>query len=295
MSGSGPLRRLERWLVSVGARLERDRYPRPEAGGEVAALRLIPSTPVARVVAVHGAGNDALYPQAALFRALVARGCEVFAFDLDGHGVESTTTFRLTAMEGAIASAVDQAERHRPELPLHLVGHSLGGSLVLHALTSSLPRVLSAVVLSAPLRVTLGLRTAVAELRGFLRPATFAQREHYGLWGTIPAAGPLRRRAYPFRRTEGGHGSFGYVEAVQALLERLDVERQAVDVRQPVLLVYGDRDRLVPLEQGERLARAIPHAELLRVAGGTHWSTALDPVAIDAAAEWIGAHSPVAA
>ena len=296
MSGSGPLRRLERWLASTGARLEEERYRRTGAGGEVAALRLVPAAPVARVVAVHGAGNDALYPQVALFKALVARGCEVFAFDLDGHGAASSTTFILPEVEGAVAAAVARAERGRPELPLHLAGHSLGGSLVLHALaTGGAPHALSAVVLSAPLRVTLGLRTALAELRGFLRPATLAQREHYGLWGTVPAAGPLRRRAYPFRRRAGGRGAFGYVSAVQSLLARLELERRAADVLQPVLLVYGDRDRLVPLAQGERLAGLLPHAELRRVAGGTHWSTALAAEAVAGAVAWVEAHSAVPA
>ena len=56
-----------------GARLERVRYPRPEAGGEVEAWRLSPRELRARVVAAHGAGNDALYPQLALFEALVRR------------------------------------------------------------------------------------------------------------------------------------------------------------------------------------------------------------------------------
>ena len=34
--------RLRRWMDAEGARLERVRYPRPEAGGEVEAWRLVP-------------------------------------------------------------------------------------------------------------------------------------------------------------------------------------------------------------------------------------------------------------
>ncbi|HEU4453455.1 MAG TPA: alpha/beta fold hydrolase [Longimicrobium sp.] len=297
MTAAPCLRRLERWMESSGARLERVRYPRPAAGGETAAFRLSPSTdPRGRVVAVHGAGNDALYPQVALFKALLGRGFEVFAFDVDGHGAESTTVFSLPAVLDAVPAAVAEAERRRADLPLHLVGHSFGGSLALHALASgAVPHASSAVVLSSPTAVTLDSGIALAELRGFLRLATLAQREHYGLWGLVPAFGPVKRRAYPFRRSETSGGAFGYVGAINALLEELDLDHSAGSIGVPVLLVYGTRDRLVPPAQGERLAARLPHAEMMRIDGGSHWSTSLDPIAIERAAGWIEAHCGVAA
>ncbi|HYW09980.1 MAG TPA: alpha/beta fold hydrolase, partial [Longimicrobium sp.] len=174
------------------------------------------------------------------------------------------------------------------DLPLHLLGHSLGGSLVLHALSRpGWESVSSAAILSAPIRVRLGPRVAFGELRGFFARATIAQREHYGAWGVVPAVGPLKRSAYPFRRAPGAAGS--YVSAVRDLLERLDLEAAAPRIRFPVLLVYGDRDALVPPEQGERLGRLIPRAELARVAGATHWSLPFAPGAVERVAEWFGA------
>jgi alpha-beta hydrolase superfamily lysophospholipase len=297
MTAAACLRRLERWMMASGARLERVRYPRPNAGGETAAFRLTPAGDVrGRVVAVHGAGNDALYPQVALFKALLGRGFEVFAFDVDGHGAESTTVFSLPAVLEAVPAAVAEAERGRADLPLHLVGHSFGGSLALHSLAGgAIPHVSSAVVLSSPTAVTLDSGIALAEARGFLRLATLAQREHYGLWGLVPAFGPVKRRAYPFRRSGEAGGAFGYVGAVNALLEEVDLDRAAGSIDVPVLLVYGTRDRLVPPVQGERLAARLPRAELMRVEGGSHWSTALDPAAIGRAAGWIEAHQGVAA
>jgi len=297
MTAAPCLGRLERWMARSGARLERVRYLRPNAGGETAAFRLTPAGEArGRVVAVHGAGNDALYPQVALFKALLGRGFEVFAFDVDGHGAESTTVFSLPAVLDAVPAAVAEAERGRADLPLHLVGHSFGGSLALHALASgTIPHASSAVVLSSPSAVTLDSGIALAEARGFLRLATLAQREHYGLWGLVPAFGPVKRRAYPFRRSGPAGGAFGYVGAVNALLREVDLDHAARSIDIPVLLVYGTRDRLVPPAQGERLAARLPRAELMRVEGGSHWSTALDPQAIDRAAGWIEAHCGVAA
>lgn len=291
------LRRLEAALAARGARMERLRYPRPEAGGEVSAVRLVPRAPArGRVVVAHGAGNDLLFPLIELFHALVPRGFEVFSFDLDGHGAESTTTFSEEAIDGAIPAAVRQARSVDPDLPLHLLGHSLGGSLVLRALAMrAVPNVASAVILSSPVEVKLDLPVAISELTGFLRTSTLAQRRHYGVWGLVPAFGPVKRRAYPFRRTVDRAGAFGYVAAVQRLLARYDLARSAESIDVPVLLVYGRGDRLVPAAQGERLARAIPDAELALLDGATHWSCAFAPAALERVAGWMDRRTPAPA
>jgi alpha-beta hydrolase superfamily lysophospholipase len=278
-------------MDAAGARLERVRYPRPEAGGEVEAWRLSPREPRARVVAAHGAGNDALYPQLALFEALVRRGVEVFAFDIDGHGAGSTTLFSPETVLSAIPAAVAQAERGRPALPLHLLGHSFGGSLVLHVLAEgAVDHAASAVVISSPISISLDTRTAIGELRGFFRLGTLGQRQHYGLWGMVPAVGPLKRRAYPIRGAAQPGAPFAYVAAIQRLLARLDLDRAAARVRVPVLLVYGAGDRLVPSAQGRRLAALIPSSELLEIPGATHWSTGFAEPAVARAAAWVEAH-----
>lgn len=291
------VRRLERWCASSGATLERLRYPRPAAGGEVSALRLTPAAPArARVVAAHGAGNDALFPLVALFKALVGAGCEVFAFDLDGNGRESTTVFSPETVASALPDAVRVATEDRATLPLHLVGHSYGGSLTLHALASGeLEAADSAVVISSPLDIDLTWAVALGEVRGFLRAETLAQREHYGLWGVLPAFGPVKRRDYPFRGPEAP-GRFGYVEAVRRSLWGMDLEGAAARLRHPVLLVYSRADRLVPPVQGERLARAIPGAELLLLDRPAHYGVPFAEEAVRRIRDWVTAPpSPAAA
>lgn len=283
-------RRVEEWLREEGIAWERLRYPRPEAGGGTAAFRLRPrGTPRGRVVAAHGACDDALFPLVALYHALLERGFEVFAFDLDGNGWESTTRYSPEAVRGAVGAAAREAARGG-ELPLHLLGHSLGGALVLDALARGEVEAESAVVVATPLEVRLGPRTLLAELRGFFRRGTLGQCRYYGGWGVVPAFGPVKRGAYPFR-AEARTANFDYVQTFDALLREIGLRRAAERVDAPVLLVYGERDRLAPAAHGEELARLLPRAELFRVPGGTHYSTSFDPAAVERAAGWPAART----
>jgi alpha-beta hydrolase superfamily lysophospholipase len=281
----------------MGAGVADVRYPRPEAGGDVCALVLTPpGPPRARVLVAHGAGNDAVFPLLELFRALVDGGCEVFSFDVDGHGCGSTTVFDPRTVRTAVAAALDAGERGRPRLPLHVIGHSLGGALVLDALASgALDRAASAVVLSAPVELRLGARTVVGELRGFFRMATLAQREHYGWWGLVPAFGPVKRAAYPFRRTNADGRAWSYVDAVRRLLGEMRLEERVGAIRVPTLLIYSREDWLVGHGDGERLAARMPVARLLSLRGATHYSVPFAREAIDAVLEWVDAGPAVAA
>ncbi len=280
-------RRAAAWLDARGLRWERVRYARPQAGGEVAAVRLLPPcAPRGRIVAAHGAGNDAFFPLLPLLADAASAGFEVFAFDADGNGWESTTRFEPEVAAGAVAAAVDAASAGRDRLPLHLVGHSLGGSMTLRALADGVPAA-SAVVLSAPIDVSLTRAVALAEVRGFLVPQTLRLRRCFGAWGTVPAVGRLKRSAYPFRRTPTGAGGFEYVEAVRDFLRRLDPLGSAAGTRVPVLLVYGGGDALVPPAQGEALVAALPHGELLLLHRASHWSVPLRDATGERVAAWL--------
>lgn len=288
--------RLAAWARATGARAMDVRYPRPEARGEACAVRLLPPRPArARVLVAHGAGNDAVFPLLELFRACLRAGCEVFAFDVDGHGRGSTTVFAPGSVRTALSAAADAAERGGPPLPLHLVGHSLGGSLVLDALASGgWNRAASAVVLSAPVDLRIGARTVVGEVGGFFTRAVLAQREHYGWWGLLPAFGPVKRAAYPFRRADADGRAWSYVSAVRRLLGEMRLEERVASIAVPTLLIYSRADRLVPHTDGERLAARMPAARLLSLDGATHYSVPFAREAVDAALGWMDAH-PAAA
>jgi pimeloyl-ACP methyl ester carboxylesterase/predicted glycosyltransferase len=58
-----------------------------------------------------------------------------------------------------------------------------------------------------------------------------------------------------------------------------DLRKQAQTIRCPTLVIHGDGDRRVPYAKGEEIARLVPGARLLTIAGGGHLLAARDPVA----------------
>lgn len=286
-------RALREWVEAQGMRHERLTYPRPEAGGETVAHRYTPAgEPRALVLVAHGAGNDALFAFPGFFKQLLERGFEVFTFDLDGHGRESTTRFSYPAISSAIPDALARAREGRTELPAHAVGVSLGGAILLSSLPDLGDALGSAVLVAAPLRIRFGVRRVLSELRPSLLTTWLRQREHCGLWGMVPAFGPVKRELYPLRFAEEPQGVFGYVDLLNEALEQLQLERAAGQVPVPVLLIYGRADRIVPPVLAQELAHRMPHHQLLWVEGGTHLTTFFADLAHTHIFGWLEAHTP---
>lgn len=280
-------RRFREWAAARGHGWERLRLPRPEAGGESRGYRITPAGGARGVaLAVHGAGNDALFALVGVFKRLLASGLEVVTFDLDGHGREGATRFAPATVASAVPAIAEASGAARRGLPLHAIGVSLGGAILLAALPALGAR--SAVLMCAPLRIHLSWGAIGRELGPGLARTLWRERGDYGLTGLIPSFGPFKRDVYPLRLgVEPGRGPFGYVDALNATLGSLSLEDAARRTTSPVLLVYGARDRLVPAEQGESLARLIPRSELLTLPRETHLTAPLSPAAVARVLEWV--------
>ena len=61
----------------------------------------------------------------------------------------------------------------------------------------------------------------------------------------------------------------GYAGQMQAVLAH-DVVRDLAGLKMPVLVMHGDADLMIPLENGLALARAVPDAELILYPGAGH-------------------------
>lgn len=280
-------RTFHEWCGSQSIRRESIRYPRA-GGGETLAYRFRPpGEPRAGVLVVHGAGNDALFSLTGLFRTLLGRGFELFSFDVDGHGRSSSTRFSPETVGSCVPAAVARWERAE-RMPLHAVGISLGGALLLHALPALSGSLRSAALVSAPLHVHLSWRAMLREVGAPMVRTVWRERTHFGLTGLIPSFGPFKRGLYPLRLgVPPGPGPFGYVEVINRTLDELQLEDAARRAELPVLLLYGAEDRLVPVEQAHTLARTLPRAELHVLEGETHLSTPLAPQAVDRLLAWL--------
>ena len=199
--------------------------------GEVVLHAAGPRAGGPRVLLVHG-WNAAAADWAPLARRLAARGMEVFAVDLPGHGMARGRTSSLPRF----VRALERVEREHGPFDVW-VGHSMGANAAL-ALLASGTRAQRLVLIGALVRPAWALR-GFARAFGLSAPAT----EEY-----------LRE-----------------IERSEAMaLAEVEAEGNAARVPMPTLLVHDVEDRVVPVEHGEALARRLPSARLLRTRGLGH-------------------------
>jgi pimeloyl-ACP methyl ester carboxylesterase len=117
---------------------------------------------------------------------------------------------------------------------------------------------------------------------GFLAREEHLSPERVALWGWSLGSGvaaELARRGHgarlvllaPFTSITDMARRFAPLLPVALLVRhRLDTLSKAASIEQPTLVVHGDDDELIPLAMGEAVARAMPSAKLVRVAGGHH-------------------------
>ena len=278
--------RFRAWMLARGMGWGEEEFRCGEQHPAVS-YRLRPAGEVKRVVcAFHGAGNDALFGWIGLFKRLLTGGAEIFTFDLPGHGRGCATSFSGASVAEAVAGAINAGRRE--DVPLHAVGVSLGGSVLLSQLPRLQAELTSAALVVAPLQIALSRSSIMNELGMGGLSLVWREREHYGLSGLIPSFGGFKRSIYPLHlATTPPSGAFGYVEALNLELRHMELLPAAREVTLPTLLVYGERDEVVPASQGEQLAKAMSAARLERIPRGTHLTTPLDRVALDLLVSWL--------
>ncbi len=230
------------------------------------------------VLLLHGLGSTAASWQAQLV-ALVEAGFRPIAVDLPGFG---KTPYRAPWSPQRAAAATFSLLESLDALPAHVVGISMGGTVALAAALDfpenvrSLTLVNTFAALRPPgvrdwayfaLRMlvvhTLGLEAqgrAVAK-HIFPRPEQEALRE--ALLAEIRQADP---RAY---------------RAAMRALARFDVRHRLGEIRVPALVITGEEDTTVPPDTQRALARGIPGARHVTIAGAGHGVIADSPDAFN--------------
>jgi pimeloyl-ACP methyl ester carboxylesterase len=228
--------RLALWLTRRTRRVKAGRLGREVArhrivGGEVVLHSVSPLRGGPRVLLVHG-WNAAAADWSPLARRRAARGMDVYAVDLPGHGAARGRASSLPRF----VRALERIEREHGPFDVW-IGHSMGGNAAL-ALLARGARARRLVLIGALVRPAWALD-------GFARA--------FGL--SPPAAEAYLRE----------------IERSEAMaLADVDAERNAAQVAAPTLLVHDTDDRVIPFAHGESLARRLPAGQLLRTRGLGH-------------------------
>ena len=237
------------------------------------------------VLLVHGYGGDRnswLFLQ----EPLAARH-RVYALDLPGHGTSAKDVGdgSVDLLADAVLGVLDAVGSDRA----HLVGHSLGGAVVLAAAARSPGRIAS-LTLFAP--AGFGPSISAGYVRGFAAAQT--RRELKPLVGQLFADEQLVTRQVvddllAYKRLDGVD------EALAALAETLlDGDEQRIDsaaaVRAlgevvPVTVVWGSADRIIPAEQASSVAAVAPGAAVRVIDGAGHMPHMERPAEAQAAVE----------
>ena len=220
------------------------------------------------VVLVHGLGGTAT----AIYKHLLAPLSErhhVVAYDLRGSGQSSVTpgpyTVELLAEDlDAVLAALDLDT-------VTLIGHSLGGGIVLEYAATRPDRVRAAVGIGAVTglpeqgKVGMAARAETVESQGMAAVAE-----------TVATNGlaPSFREAHPEEFQElvsliASSDTTGYAAQCRALVA-MDVTSRLPELRCPVLLVCGEKDQASPPAANEANAALIPDVRVVELADTAH-------------------------
>lgn len=223
---------LDRFVRVDGVRI---RYV--EAGAEHGGVPL---------VIVHGYNGscDYWYPQTVLG---LARERHVIAVDLPGNGLSGKLqSHTLETLSAFVLRFVETLGYERADL----MGHSMGGLVIIAAALHKPERVRSLVLVDSA-----GLPDLVKHL--WLVPVVALADSSLRQWRYYPTFSKIALRA----RIPGESLQMIRKGSVRMLLARLHL---------PVFILWGERDRVVPLSHGHYMAQNIPGARLAVVRGVGH-------------------------
>ncbi|GAC1316020.1 MAG: alpha/beta hydrolase [Chloroflexota bacterium] len=198
------------------------------------------------IVLVHGLSGSRRW-WARNVEAL-ARRFRVYVVDLIGFGASrGPRRFVLSEASDYLVRWLDVIRVQRP----HVIGHSMGGFIAVD-MAADYPDRVDRLVLVNPAVMSYG-HGVVGHTAGLLRS------------GLALPLSFLPVLAYDAARS----GPVTLWRAARDLLTA-DLETKLPSITAPTLIVWGDRDTLVPLEHGRRLARALPSSHIVVVAGAGH-------------------------
>lgn len=219
------------------------------------------------LVLLHGVGADAQIWRAVAGRMRHAR--RLLFPDLPGFGASPPlgSGFELGEVADALGAALEAVAGE----PFDLVGNSLGGAVAL-VLARRHPQLVDRLVLVAPAGFS-RFPPVLTEPVARLAPAALAGRRILGaplagiglarrvmLWGTV--ADPAELSAQDVRLMLGASRRSSRIAAAVRAVLSADLVDELVGLGRPPALIWGERDRVVPLSTLAALLAACPAARV---------------------------------
>ena len=229
----------------------------------------------------------------------------VIAPDLLGHGESdgpAAVDYSLGGHAGILRDLLDQLGHDR----VTVVGHSLGGGIAMTFAYHYPERVDGLVLISSGglgRRVSPALRAATLPGSGAVmrtvgaRPVVAAGRGLAAVLATLRMRHAARVAVELMRTLErlGDSGRRGaFLNTVRAVIDGHGQKVNALDrlrhiARTPVLIVWGTRDRVIPVDHAERAREMLPHADVVLLDGIGHTPHLSQPAYVaERIAAWSG-------
>lgn len=206
----------------------------------------MPPSPRRVLAIVHGfAEHSGRYDHVGAWFS--TRDCVVHAYDQRGHGRsdgERGHLERFSQLLDDLEAFLDVVRGEQPQLPLVLLGHSMGGLVTASLLVDRKPDVLGAVVTGAALELGSGVSRLQLRLARTLRRFAPTARLRATLTSSDLSRDAAVVKAYDddplvFRRATASFAA----ELLDAIA---GMGNAGVHVRVPMLLLHGEADRLCP-------------------------------------------------
>ncbi|KAF1016239.1 MAG: 2-succinyl-6-hydroxy-2,4-cyclohexadiene-1-carboxylate synthase [Stenotrophomonas maltophilia] len=218
----------------------------------------LPQAPKGTVVLLHGwmMNGDSMLPWSL---QLAQSGYRVAAIDLRNHGHSDHGPSGYGTFESDDVVDVIQALRTRGEVigPLYLFGVSYGAATALFTADKLGDQVTGVVTMESFANAGAAIRTMIPHLMALQPDGLMAQ-----------AAASYARWRYGSQDINAVIAAAG--QRLDLDLDAVDVTRALADTRACVLLMHGDNDQHIPVQQGRALALSNPRVHYIEMRGEDH-------------------------
>jgi acylglycerol lipase len=191
-----------------------------------------------------------------------AGGIVTYAYDQRGFGAAPSTGIwpGSDALTGDLTLAARALKDRHPELPLFLLGESMGGAVIIAAVTGANPPPADGLILAAPAVWARSTMPWYQRAALWMTAHSFPEAKLTGQGLKIQASDNIEmlrglgRDPLVIKATR--------VDAVYGLVDLMDQALVAAPkIDRPALLLYGERDEVVPKNPTFRLWRELPAAQ----------------------------------